>query len=96
MTFGEHKSSLTDSVPCGGCIVCDCGNGFGDCVVREGCECDYDGGITAHHHYGGNASQAAEALEITRRYLGKLLEKHSIDLQSLKRRPPAGARKTTR
>lgn len=35
-------------------------------------------------HYAGNASRAAEALDITRRYLGKLLEKHGIDLQEIK------------
>jgi DNA-binding NtrC family response regulator len=37
--------------------------------------------------YAGNASQAARALQITRRYLGMLLEKHGVDLNRFKKRP---------
>lgn len=35
--------------------------------------------------HGGNASQAARTLKITRRYFGMLLEKHEVDLQRFKR-----------
>jgi len=43
--------------------------------------------LTAH---AGNASQAARALQITRRYLGMLLEKHGVDLNRFKK--PKGKR----
>ncbi|MCZ6794254.1 MAG: sigma 54-interacting transcriptional regulator, partial [Planctomycetota bacterium] len=47
---------------------------------------------------GGNATRAAEALKVTRRHLGKLLEKHAIDLRDLKHavRPAGPQEKTER
>jgi DNA-binding NtrC family response regulator len=33
----------------------------------------------------GNASRAAKALQVTRRHLGSLIDKHGIELESIKR-----------
>ncbi len=35
--------------------------------------------------YKGNASAAANAIQVTRRYFGSLMEKHDIELRSIKR-----------
>jgi DNA-binding NtrC family response regulator/tetratricopeptide (TPR) repeat protein len=40
--------------------------------------------LSALRRHQGNASRAAESLGISRRYLGKLLEKHRIDLESFR------------
>jgi DNA-binding NtrC family response regulator/serine/threonine protein kinase/tetratricopeptide (TPR) repeat protein len=52
--------------------------------------------LRALQAYGGNASQAARALRITRRYLGTLLEKHALVLEELKGTKAPSARKKTK